>query len=149
MHPTNPATPGYRNERLLRQVNTLQTLLRRGWFIEFYDPKGTRYGLPTYPYRFAPDGLLTIRQLRAKGLRPGGQDVAAQILWRHRKHRRVAYLYRADLAKPKRHATTAQLAAIAKALRARRICPTCGLEKPYYIPRSTGECNDCTARWDQ
>jgi hypothetical protein len=118
MHPTNPATPGCRNERLLRQVNTLETLLRRGWFIEFYDPRGTRYGLPTYPYRFAPDGLLTIRQLRAKGLRPGGQDVAAQILWRHRKHRRVAYLYRADLAKPKRHATTAQLAAIAKALRA-------------------------------
>jgi len=61
----------------------------------------------------------------------------------------VAYLYRADLAKPKRHATTAQLAAIAKALRARRTCPTCGLEKPYYIPRSTGECNDCRARWDQ
>ena len=84
MHPTNPATPGYRNERLLRQVNTLQTLLRRGWFIEFYDPKGTRYGLPTYPYRFAPDGLLTIRRLRARGLRPGGQDVAAQIVWRHR-----------------------------------------------------------------
>jgi len=64
-------------------------------------------------------------------------------------NRRVAYLYRADLAKPKRHATTAQLAAIAKALRARRTCPTCGLEKPYYIPRSTGECNDCRARWDQ
>src|SRR5215469_3696148 len=86
MHPTYPAAPGHRNERLLRQVNTLETLLRRGWFIEFYDPNGTRYGLPTYPYRFAPDGLLTIRQLRARGLRPGGQDIAAQIVWRHRQH---------------------------------------------------------------
>ena len=65
---------------------------RRAWFIEFYDPDGTRYGLPTYPYRWAPQGLLTIRQLRARGLRPGGQDIAAQILWRRGK--RVAYLYR-------------------------------------------------------
>ncbi len=80
---------------------------------------------------------------------PAGQDIAAQILWRHRKQRRVAYLYREDQAKPKRTATTAQLAAIAKALRARRTCPTCGTEKPYCIPRSKGECNDCAARWDR
>jgi hypothetical protein len=146
MHPTHTTSPA-RNERLLRQVHTLETLVRRGWFIQFYDPRGTRYGLPTFPYHWAPSGLLTIRQLRAKGLRPGGQDVVAQILWRRGK--RVAYLYREDLAKPKRHATTAQLAAIAKALRARRTCPRCGTEKPYYIPRSTGECNDCAARWDQ
>ena len=56
----------------------------------------------------------------------------------------MAYLYRADLALPKRQATPAQLAAIGKALAARRTCPTCGTEKPYYIPRSPGECNDCT-----
>ena len=52
----------------------------------------------------------------------------------------------ADLALPKRQATPAQLAAIAKALRARRTCPICGTEKPYYIPRSLGECPDCTGR---
>lgn len=141
--------PPVRNECLLRQVRTLEALLRRGWFIEFYDPDGRRYGIPTYPYRMAPNGLATVRQLRAKGLRPGGQEVCAQILWRHRKYRRVAYLYRLDLAKPKRKATTAQLAAIRKALRARRTCPTCGTEKPYYIPLSKGECNDCADRWDQ
>ena len=59
--------------------------------------------------------------------------------------RRVAYLYRIDLALPKREATPAQLVAIGKALAARRTCPTCRTEKDYYIPRSTGECNDCTA----
>jgi hypothetical protein len=118
-------------------------------FTEFYDPDGERYGLPTYPYHWAPEGLLTVRQLRIKGLRPGGQDIAAQILWRHRRHRRIAYLYREDQAKPKRHATTAQLAALAKALKARRTCPTCGHEKPYCISRSMGECNDCAARWDR
>jgi hypothetical protein len=114
---------------------------RRGMYLEFYDPDGDRYGLPTYPYRWAPDGLLTIRQLRRRGLRPGGQDIAAQILWR--KGKRVAYLYRVADAKPKRAATPAQLAAIEKALRARRICTTCNQEKPYYIPRRYGECLDC------
>ena len=143
MHLTHPPAPSRRNDRLLRQVNELETLMRRGWFIQFYDPHGTRHGMPTYPYRWAPAGLLTTRQLRARGLRPGGQDIAAQILWRRGK--RVAYLYREDLAKPKRQATPAQLAAIGRALRARRTCPSCGTEKPYCIPRSKGECNDCTA----
>jgi hypothetical protein len=125
------------------RVPYLDNLRGQGIFAAYYDPEGQRYGLPTYPYHWAPDGLLTTRQLRSRGLRPGGQDIAAQILWRRRQHRRVAYLYRADLSKPKRAATTAQLAAVGKALRARRICPTCGAEKSYYIPRSQGECNDC------
>jgi hypothetical protein len=107
----------------------------------FYDPTGERYGLPTYPFKFAPDGLATVRQLRAKNLRPGGQDVVAQLMWR--KGKRIAHLYRIDLAKPKRVATAAQLAAIDKALRARRVCPACDQLKDYYIPRRTGACLDC------
>src|SRR5215469_17229954 len=91
------------------RVPCLDTLRDKGIFAQFYDPEGQRYGLPTYPYHWAPAGLLTVRQLRAKGLRPGGQDIAAQILWRHRRQRRVAYLYREDQAKPKRIATMAQL----------------------------------------
>src|SRR5215469_17912698 len=123
----------------MTHVPYLDNLLRiRNIFTEFYDPDGERYGRPTYPYHWAPEGLLTIRQLRARGLRPSGQDIVAQILWRHRRQRRVAYLYREDQAKSKRIATTAQLTAIAKALRARRTCPTCGTEKPYCIPRSKG-----------
>ena len=129
-------------------VALLDALPAQGIRVNFYDPDGQRHGLPTYPYRWAPKGLCTRRQLRAKGLRPGGQDIAAQILWRHRRHTRVAYLYREDLAKPKRHATPAQLKAIRKALQARRTCPVCGLEKDYYIPRSLGECNDCHDRWE-
>jgi hypothetical protein len=131
------------------RVPYLDTQRVRNIFVEFYDPDGKRYGLPTYPYRWAPTGLLTMRQLRAKGLRPGGQEIAAQILWRHRKTRRVAYLYREDRSKPKRQATARQLVAIAKALKARRTCPTCGAEKDYCIPLSRGECNDCAGRWDQ
>ena len=113
-----------------------------------YDPDSERFGIPTNPYHFAPDGLMTRRQLRAEGLRPGGQDIKAQILWRHRQHRRVTYLYDISGAKPKRDATPAQQLAIGKALATRRTCPTCGEEKDFCIPPSLGECWQCadTAR---
>src|SRR5216117_3198982 len=101
-------------------VPHLDKLRSKNIFAEFYEPTGERYGLPTYPWRWAPNGLLTIRQLRTKGLRPGGQHIAAQILWRHRRQRRVAYLYRENHSMPKRQATAAQLVAIGKALQARR-----------------------------
>ncbi|MDM4720358.1 RRQRL motif-containing zinc-binding protein [Micromonospora sp. WMMA1363] len=112
-----------------------------GLRVRFYDPLGIRHGFPTYPYFMAPTGLATRRQLRAAGLRPGGHDPVAQILWWRGK--RVAYLYRLDLAQPKRTATPAQREAIGKALRARRTCRVCGVERPYYIPRRHGECLDC------
>ena len=116
---------------------------RTGLRVEFYDPTGRRYGFPTFPYRYAPDGLVTRRQLRAEGLRPNGYDPVAQILWRHRKETRVAYLYRRDLAVPKRIPSPAQLAVIDKMLRARRTCPRCGQLRDYYIPRRTGACLIC------
>jgi hypothetical protein len=128
------------------RVAALEAISGKGTYIEFYDPDGSKYGIPTYPYKWAPKGLLTRRQLSASGLRPGGQGITAQILWKHNGKRRVAYLYRADLAKPKRQATPAQLTAIEAALRARRTCPTCGNEKDYCIPLSRGECNDCDER---
>jgi hypothetical protein len=116
---------------------------RTGIRIEFYDPTGSQYGFPTFPFRYAPEGLATRRQLRAEGLRPGGFDPVAQILWRHKKQRRVAFLYRRDLAKPKSPATAAQLAAVERMLIARRTCGTCGVLRDYYIPRSIGECLSC------
>lgn len=109
----------------------------------YFDPEGDRYGIPTFWWKGAPDGYATRRQLTASGLRPGGQPIAAQILWRGVGGTRVAYLYRLDLARPKRTATPAQRRAISAALRARRICPTCGELRGYYIPRSLGECLDC------
>ena len=127
-----------------RRIPTLDGARHRGIYVQFYDPDGRRYGIPTYPYHWAPKNLLTLRQLRARGLRPGGQQPTAQILWR--RGTRVAYLYRADLALPRRQATPAQLTALAKALAARQTCATCGTVKPYCMPRSTGQCNDCTGR---
>jgi len=110
---------------------------------EFCDPDGTRHGIPTYWWRGAPPGFATRRQLRAKDLSPGGQPVAAQVLWHGIGGTRVAYLYRTDLAKPKRTATARQRDAIDRALVARMRCPTCRIVRSYYIPRSLGECLDC------
>ncbi|GIM82868.1 RRQRL motif-containing zinc-binding protein [Salinispora arenicola] len=109
----------------------------------YWDPDGDQYGIPTWWWRGAPAGYATRRQLRSAGLCPGGQPVAAQILWRGVGGTRVAHLYRLALARPKRTATPAQLRAIRAALTARRTCPVCGVVRPYYIPRSLGECLDC------
>ncbi|GAA0439313.1 hypothetical protein Aca07nite_49180 [Actinoplanes capillaceus] len=109
----------------------------------FHDPDGARYGIPTYWWRGAPDGYATRRQLRERGLCPGGQPVAAQIMWRGVGGIRVAYLYRLDLARPKRIPSAAQLRALAKANTARRTCSTCRNVRPYCIPRSLGECLEC------
>ncbi|GGW45158.1 hypothetical protein CP966_20175 [Streptomyces galilaeus] len=100
--------------------------------------------LPVYPWRLAPDGLATVRQLRARGLRPGGQDVVAQIERpRRRRGALVAYLYEIDKAKPVRPMTPARWAALAKANTARRTCPECGRDAGYVIPASLGMCVPC------
>ncbi|MEV7071658.1 RRQRL motif-containing zinc-binding protein [Streptomyces sp. NPDC093990] len=100
--------------------------------------------LPTYRWHLAPDGLATIRQLRARGLRPGGQDVAAQVERpRRRRGPLVAYLYAIDKAKPVRPMTPAKWAALAKANTARRTCPECRRDAGYVIPTSLGMCVTC------
>ncbi|MFF7204239.1 RRQRL motif-containing zinc-binding protein [Streptomyces sp. NPDC008141] len=117
-----------------------------GSFGKCFDPNGARYGLPTYPWRYAPDGFATRRQLRARGLRPGGQPIAAQILRpRYRRGPLVAYLYRLDKAKPVRPMTPNRRAALTKAMLARRTCPQCRTDAGYVIPASLGTCVTCAA----
>ncbi|MFF9524880.1 RRQRL motif-containing zinc-binding protein [Streptomyces achromogenes] len=107
--------------------------------------------IPVYPWRLAPDGLATLRQLRAAGLRPGGQDVAAQLERPRRRGRPplVAYLYRIDQAKPVRPMTPAKQAALERANAARRTCPACGRDAGYVIPAVLGMCTPCAFPDDQ
>lgn len=106
--------------------------------------------LPVYRWRLAPEGLATRRQLRALGLRPGGQEVAAQVERRRRgRAPLVAYLYRIDRAKPVRPMTPARRAALARANAARRLCPKCGRDAGYVIPVSLGMCASCSLRDDR
>lgn len=135
--PYLPAIPGPRN-MLLESLRSTRCI-----YTEFYDPDGFRFGLPTYPYRAAPAGWLTRRQLRAEGLRPGGQEPAGMIVWKHRGKRRTAWLYLRSLALPVRPMTPGKWGALAAALVARSTCPVCGEVKRYCIPVSVGICNDC------
>ncbi|MFJ2610520.1 RRQRL motif-containing zinc-binding protein [Streptomyces sp. NPDC087425] len=101
--------------------------------------------LPVYPWRLAPDGYATRRQLRAAGLRPGGQEVAATVERPRRRGRPplVAHLYRVDAALPVRPMTPAKRAALARANTARRTCPQCRTDAGYVIPPSLGLCVSC------
>ena len=74
-----------------------------------------------YRWRCAPKHLRTKRQLAAVGLRPNGQDIAGRIPFRRYGRVQVAYLFDVRLAAPKRPATPAQLAALAKATRERQL----------------------------
>ncbi|MFD3530096.1 RRQRL motif-containing zinc-binding protein [Streptomyces sp. NPDC058664] len=100
--------------------------------------------LPVYRWQLAPEGLATFRQLRALGLRPGGQPVVAQLERpRRRRGPLVAFLYRVDLARPVRPMTPARWAALERANAARRICPECGRDAGCRIPASLGMCSPC------
>ncbi|MGW1267150.1 RRQRL motif-containing zinc-binding protein [Streptomyces sp. NPDC002491] len=106
--------------------------------------------LPVYPWRLAPEGLATRRQLRAQGLRPGGQEVVAQLERpRRRRGPLVAYLYRIEDAKPVRPMTSRKWGALALAMLARRTCPRCRLDVGYCIPTSHGVCGTCLAAEEQ
>lgn len=106
--------------------------------------------LPVFRWRLAPDGYATRRQLRALGLRPGGQGVAAELQRpRRRRGPLVAYLYRIDRAKPVRPMTPARWAALAKANAAHRMCPNCRRDVGYRIPRSLGMCGTCIHHEEQ
>ncbi|WP_067805661.1 RRQRL motif-containing zinc-binding protein [Actinomadura formosensis] len=121
--------------------------------VVFMDPAGDRFGIPTWSWGMAPAHLLTRAQLRERGLCPGGQPVAGQILWRSRQAARngwirAAFLYDVRRAKPRRPATPAQLEALAKALAARRTCPRCRRDVGYVLPQRIGACLTCADRWE-
>lgn len=98
-------------------------------------------GLATFAWRRAPAGLVTRRQMRAAGLAPGGAEPVAQITCRRGRIRALLF-DRNDLAS-KRVATPGQLAAVGKAIAARRWCPDCRADVGYCVPTSLGRCIAC------
>ena len=113
------------------------------WDGRWWPCAGRYAGAPVFRYGWAPPGLATYRQLSAQGLRPAGQDVAGWLVWGPSNRPRWAYLYRLDLAAPKRPMTPGKWAAIRPCNAAQRICPTCRIDVGYRIPGSLGECVDC------
>jgi len=117
------------------------------WDGIWYPAAGRVDGLPAFRFRAAPTGLVTRRQLRAAGLCPGGHGPVAVLVWRHG-HRR-AWLYRLDLAQPKRQPSPAQLIALGRAMAARRWCRSCGRDAGYCVPTSTRQCWPCSLSADE
>ncbi|MFI9365988.1 RRQRL motif-containing zinc-binding protein [Kitasatospora sp. NPDC053057] len=114
------------------------------------DPTGEHHGIPTFPWKFGPEKerMATRRQLRAMGLRPGGQPVAAQVVCRG--GTRVGHLYPVAGAKPVRSVTPAMRAALDKAMKARMTCPVCRVTYDFCLPlKSLGSCLPCSELSDE
>ncbi|MFB7030960.1 MULTISPECIES: RRQRL motif-containing zinc-binding protein [unclassified Streptomyces] len=109
--------------------------------VDPYDPGDG--SLPVLRWRQAGyTELATRRQLRAMGLRPGGQEPVARIECRG--GRRFAWLYRIDRALPKRTPSLAQELALDRAMAARSTCPDCGRRYHHCLPlRTLGACVEC------
>lgn len=108
--------------------------------------RGTRDGVILLSYGIAPrDKLATRRQLRAMGLRPGGQDPVALLYFRYRPaHKHVfAELFLIERAKSIRPMTDAKQRALAKAMAARRTCRQCGEIALAELPRAHRLCEPC------
>ncbi|WP_037905000.1 RRQRL motif-containing zinc-binding protein [Actinacidiphila yeochonensis] len=99
--------------------------------------------LPVFPWKQAGyGGLATRRQLREKGLRPGGQEPVARIECRGGK--RFAWLYDVSKALPIRPMTLAKEIALDRAMAKRQTCPDCGRRYYHCIPlKSLGCCLEC------
>ncbi|GAB3127447.1 hypothetical protein GCM10027160_52120 [Streptomyces calidiresistens] len=107
--------------------------------------------LPVYDWGTAPAHLMTRRQLRGAGLRPGGHDPVAILRCRacHARPARTcirpAWLYDARLAVPKRTPTLRQEEALDRAMAARQTCQGCGIRQPHCLPRHDRRCAGCAA----
>lgn len=117
---------------------------KRRYRIEFYDPDGKEHGgLPTYPWKMAPDHLLTTRQLLKLDLRPA-QPPAAQVIWMRGGAEQVAFLYDRNKAKPKICPSLAVIFSLERAWQALRTCPICQRDVGYRVRRTyLGHCADC------
>ncbi|MGW5258601.1 RRQRL motif-containing zinc-binding protein [Streptomyces sp. NPDC004012] len=76
------------------------------------------------------------------GLSPGGHEPVARLIWH--KGGRWAWLYRVDLAEPKRKPTLAQELALDKAMAARQTYPLCMRRYFACLPlKALGSCLEC------
>jgi hypothetical protein len=127
--------------REMRHVDGLGVVMTRGTYL----------GCPVLTWGWADRRVLaTRRQLRAMNLSSGGHDPVAVLLFQHRRPARArdfAWLYRIDLAAPKRTPTTAQLRAVRAALIARRTCAgPCQQVQTRCVSRTSRMCPTCETK---
>ncbi|MGW7316128.1 RRQRL motif-containing zinc-binding protein [Streptomyces sp. NPDC054865] len=96
--------------------------------------------IPVFKRLCAPSGYATKRQLRAMGLRPGGQEPVAEVETRGPKK---GLLYEIAKAMPVRPMTLAKEFALDKAMAARQTCGTCRRRYFFVLPTSLASCLEC------
>ncbi|MER6640993.1 RRQRL motif-containing zinc-binding protein [Streptomyces microflavus] len=101
------------------------------------EPEAT---IPVFKRLCAPQGLATKRQLRARGLRPGGQGPVAEVETRGPRN---GLLYEIVKARPVRPMTLAKEYALDKAMAARQTCGTCQRRYHFVLPTSLTSCLEC------
>lgn len=108
--------------------------------------------LEEFDRRSCPEGLVTRRQLRDRGLSPGGHGPVAVLRCKGCSYRpgqacihpTRAWLYSVELARPKRTPTLAQEWALDRAMAARSTCPDCRRRYIFCLPlRTQGRCDPC------
>lgn len=117
--------------------------------LTFLDPSGGRYGIPTWPWGFAPGHLFTRGQLREMGFRPAPRvEPAGQLMWRTRRapDARTALLWDVRATVQRTTPSVAQLVQLADARSRKCVCGACGVQAPYVIPLRLGTCLDCAGR---
>ncbi|MFJ5779901.1 RRQRL motif-containing zinc-binding protein [Streptomyces sp. NPDC093094] len=108
--------------------------------------------LPEHDRGAVPDSLVTRRQLRDRGLSPGGHGPVAVLRCKRCSYRpdqacthpTRAWLYSLQFARPKRIPTLAQEEALDRAMAARSTCPQCQRRYYFCLPlRIQGVCDPC------
>ncbi|MFI7178954.1 RRQRL motif-containing zinc-binding protein [Streptomyces spororaveus] len=108
--------------------------------VDPYAPAEPETTIPVFKRLCAPSGYATKRQLRAMGLRPGGQEPVAEVETRGPKN---GLLYEIAKARPVRPMTLAKEHALDKAMAARQTCGTCGRRYFFVLPTSLKSCLEC------
>ncbi|MEU9983749.1 RRQRL motif-containing zinc-binding protein [Streptomyces sp. NPDC050856] len=103
--------------------------------VDPYAPAEPASTIPVFKRLCAPSGLATKRQLRAMGLRPGGQAPVAEVETRGPKN---GLLYEIAKALPVRPMTLAKEYALDKAMAARQTCGICRRRYYFVLQDSAG-----------
>lgn len=108
--------------------------------VDPHAPTEPEVTIPVFKRLCAPQGLATKRQLRARGLRPGGQGPVAEVETRGPRN---GLLYEIAKARPVRPMTLAKEYALDKAMAARQTCGTCRRRYHFVLPTSLPSCLEC------
>lgn len=114
--------------------------------------RGYKDGLPILSRHCAPTHVLaTFRQLRTRGLRPGGADPVAVLYTKHTPSGACNWssLWRITDAVAVRAMTPARWASIHRALAARRTCRQCDTDTGSYLPKDRPWCDPCRYELDE